>query len=380
MFVPHTPCGELKAKLLKAEANLHYSSRIKFVEQMGRSIREMLCKSDPDPQECQRTDCFPCRGRPGSCMRQGALYQIICQDCKLEGRESVYCGETGRTLYDRGAEHLQAHNRRDKESVMVEHEDEEHGGNMVSWVMMPKGFPRGNLLRQALEAHMITTNGEKNLLNRRGEWGQNLPPKLTLNTEVTAMSRKRVGAQMPNQQTLDQDGSMDPQDPSQAPPKKKRQRVDQYEEQEQDVQGHGEQSPKEEDGVVQGTPQIGPKTEHKDATKPTRIWSAKEMIDYMRKGKQTSTRKSSKAAKLSHKSTTNLIQTTLKLINFTSIQPLGEPQGQVGSDASKPASSQSLYREVKERTEAIVVDIPEQAERSQNLDSEEGYCQEGQRD
>ena len=104
-------------------------------------------------------------------MRQGGLYSITCQECREQGRDSVYYGESGRTLYDRGVEHLRAHQGRNPESVLVEHEVEEHEGRMVDWKMISRGFPRSNLMRQAREAHLITSNDHKNLLNRRGEWG-----------------------------------------------------------------------------------------------------------------------------------------------------------------------------------------------------------------
>ena len=69
-----------------------------------------------------------------------------------------------------------AHGRRDEESVLVEHEGKDHGGSMVTWTMKAKGFPRGNLSRQALEAHLISTNSKKmNLLNRRGSGARTSP-------------------------------------------------------------------------------------------------------------------------------------------------------------------------------------------------------------
>ena len=107
----------------------------------------MLCKADPDPQHFGGQDCFTCETRPGQCMRQGALYSITCQECKAAGRESVYFGETGRTLFDRGAEHRDAHRKRNPESILVEHEGEEHGDRVVPWSMVAVGFPRGNLMR-----------------------------------------------------------------------------------------------------------------------------------------------------------------------------------------------------------------------------------------
>ena len=46
--------------------------------------------------------------------------------------------------------------------------------------MIVSCYPRSALLRQATEAHQIGLNSSNNVLNRRGEWGQNIPPKLVL--------------------------------------------------------------------------------------------------------------------------------------------------------------------------------------------------------
>ena len=39
---------------------------------------------------------------------------------------------------------------------------------------------KSNIMRQATEAVLIQHHAGSNLLNRRGEWGQNLPPKLVV--------------------------------------------------------------------------------------------------------------------------------------------------------------------------------------------------------
>ena len=113
-------------------------------------------------------------------MRQGALYSIECMECHNhieEGQQkAIYFGESGRTLFDRGAEHLTAHRLRNPESVLVEHEENCHEGNQVEWKMSAMGFPKGNLLRQAMEAQNISQAENCQVLNRKGEWGQNLPP------------------------------------------------------------------------------------------------------------------------------------------------------------------------------------------------------------
>ena len=45
-------------------------------------------------------------------------------------------------------------------------------------------------MRQATEAHHIGLNAGNNVLNRKGEWGQNLPPKLV----VEGTEEKQTGA------------------------------------------------------------------------------------------------------------------------------------------------------------------------------------------
>ena len=42
-------------------------------------------------------------------------------------------------------------------------------------------FTPSPLIRQTTEAQIITNQGEKGeALNRKGEWGQNLPPKIVI--------------------------------------------------------------------------------------------------------------------------------------------------------------------------------------------------------
>ena len=113
-------------------------------------------------------------------MRQGALYSIECMEChhSQDNQKAVYFGETGRTLFDRGAEHLAAHRLRNKESILVAHEENCHEGSMLEWKMAAMGFPEGNLVRPAMEAQNISEAENCLVLNHKGEWGQNLPPQL----------------------------------------------------------------------------------------------------------------------------------------------------------------------------------------------------------
>ena len=57
---------------------------------------------------------------------RGGTYRIDCINFMPEVKQSTYYGESARTLYDRGAEHLASLKRGDPESVFVEHQRELH--------------------------------------------------------------------------------------------------------------------------------------------------------------------------------------------------------------------------------------------------------------
>ena len=53
------------------------------------------------------------------------------------------------------------------------------------------GYPKSNLLRQQGEAEQIRRHEKFNLLNRKGECGQNLPAKLSLEVSENSKVKKR---------------------------------------------------------------------------------------------------------------------------------------------------------------------------------------------
>ena len=133
------------------------SCKAKYLEELGPTVGSKLLKKEPDPQPCGRQNCLPCRTKPGVCQRQSCIYKLVCNICKKESREkpAVYIGESARTPFDRGYEHLKLMEREDKESPAVEHTQEEHPGQETSFSMEVSNFPRTTLQRQAMEGHFI---------------------------------------------------------------------------------------------------------------------------------------------------------------------------------------------------------------------------------
>ena len=81
----------MRKSLTKMEEVLNQPSRVKYVEEMGRAVSDLLVRKDPWAKDgCGRDSCLPCRTDKGKCMHQGALYAINCVKCKAEGVTSTY--------------------------------------------------------------------------------------------------------------------------------------------------------------------------------------------------------------------------------------------------------------------------------------------------
>ena len=67
-------------------------------------------------------------------------------------------------------------------------------------------WTKSNLVRQATEAYKIENTIVTTLINRRGEWGNDLPPRLTLGTEEGRYVQKEQPRKRPRvEDVADQD-------------------------------------------------------------------------------------------------------------------------------------------------------------------------------
>ena len=109
------------------EEGLNQPTKVRYVEEVGKSLGEMIVSNDPWANEgCKREECLPCETEKGKCMRQGALYTLECKECKLESKSTLYLGETARTPWDRGQNHSDQIRRGDKNHPIVEHYEMDH--------------------------------------------------------------------------------------------------------------------------------------------------------------------------------------------------------------------------------------------------------------
>ena len=176
LFVPCTPGSKLAKELKEVEARSADDRewRVKIVEMGGSTLRAQTCKSNPwKGRSCGRQNCFPCQTeKGGDCKRRNVGYTITCQVCAAE-----YHGETSRTMFCRGDEHLKALSLKSKESVLWSHCLAKHDGNDVQFRMKASSYFSDPLTRQVEEAVRIFHTS--NPINRKGEWRKTAIPRAT---------------------------------------------------------------------------------------------------------------------------------------------------------------------------------------------------------
>ena len=112
-------------------------------------------------------------------MKKGIVYEIIGKTCEEGGTKSSYYGETARTGWERSLEHLALWENHPDASAIEDHQKEVHCGQQkinLGMKMVAKYFKP--LERQTKEGQMVTDFKGKHIFNRRGEWGENIPPNL----------------------------------------------------------------------------------------------------------------------------------------------------------------------------------------------------------
>ena len=179
IFIAATPNSTLKRQYEREIRSV--GLKIKVVEQSGMTLKRELQRSDPfRDKTCGREQCMVCQnGGKGNCNAIGVTYELICGSC-----EHKYIGETSRTAYTRGKEHLRSLKRKEEGSVMWRHTGEEHGSDVPDFTMNVTGvFSDDAMLRQVTEAVLISRTQSTKLINNKNEWNHVSIPRAVINYE-----------------------------------------------------------------------------------------------------------------------------------------------------------------------------------------------------
>ena len=171
MFVDATPNGELAAECKKALKSSEL--KIRVVERSGKSLRNVLSRSDPFQKDpCGKDTCKVCNVNPKiNCRRRDVVYRMKCLGCaENDERDGTYIGETARSIGERASEHLVKYEQSEKNSVFHKHMLERHDSVPQDVNVEILAVCSGDaMLRQVTEAVFI--NELNPTLNTKEEWG-----------------------------------------------------------------------------------------------------------------------------------------------------------------------------------------------------------------
>ena len=194
IFVPQTEHSGL-AKILREneEEMLNVTGyKLKVVERAGKSLTSMLTKTNPwGGNDCGRNGCLQCQTKSDtgknlhqSCSNRSIVYETWCADClaKMEdplggegGGVYKYIGETAKSAYERGANHLYDRKNLDLGSHMLKHALAHHRDqdpNLVKFHMKVLSYHKSYFERQINEAVKIQYNRENHILNSKAEYNR----------------------------------------------------------------------------------------------------------------------------------------------------------------------------------------------------------------
>ena len=142
--------------------------KIKVVERVGATVKGMLQRSNPFPKiPCGRDKCAICDGDGGdNCRTRGCIYEVLCKEC-----ERVYRGQTGRSVYERSKEHIEAWVRGEDDCPLRRHANLYHRGEefgaSVKVISKCYGKPSRRMITEAV---MIDEIPDTRTMNSKTEW------------------------------------------------------------------------------------------------------------------------------------------------------------------------------------------------------------------
>ena len=138
LTVPATVGGVLAKQVKEAleQTDAPGGYRTLVLEDGGKSIKSDLVRSNPFPvASCMRETCLICIHKPsgGKCWAGGITYSIECARSPCTNADiptPTYVGESCRSAFRRGTEHLALYKNKSKGSFMLRHTLDAHNGIM----------------------------------------------------------------------------------------------------------------------------------------------------------------------------------------------------------------------------------------------------------
>ena len=184
IFVPATPKSTLRKEYEEEVKNS--GLKVRIVEQAGTSIKRKMQRSNPfKEQTCHHDECLVCStGGKGPCDALGVTYEVKCTECTEQNnddKEQKYTGETARSAYTRGKEHLEDLDNKRETSKLWQHCRTRHDGKITDFSMSVTGMYKDDaMLRQIAEAVRINGSTATALMNNKTEWNYVNIPRMVI--------------------------------------------------------------------------------------------------------------------------------------------------------------------------------------------------------
>ena len=220
MFAPCTKGSKLTKELREAENELGKSTgaKLKIVERCGTKIADILTTADPwKSKDCLRESCLLCKTKSHTgklltqdCKRRSTVYETYCITCKERMEDEIekkyedteeeevekrkkfeleniklykYIGETGKSAYERGLQHLNDAAQLKPGSHLLKHYFDNHEDEKfddMKFGMRIRMHAKSAFERQIQESVLIQQeSGNHNILNSHSEYIRCALPRLT---------------------------------------------------------------------------------------------------------------------------------------------------------------------------------------------------------
>ena len=183
LIIDPTPSGKMESdiKSILQIAACTSDIRIQFYQRGGRKISSKP-KSDPfaDPK-CDRNDCITCsvpKSR-GGCRFGNVGYQLVCMPCSDQEITATYEGETAKSAYEHGQQHVSNLSKKVADTPMWKHAELHHqSDNSIEFSMQVTSRFKKPMVRQEDESIHIRESVSSIKMNSKSEFHQ--PPLIRL--------------------------------------------------------------------------------------------------------------------------------------------------------------------------------------------------------
>ena len=181
------------------------------MERGGVKIKDVLGRKDPwAATSCRRDDCMGCNsttkkeGTPSTCNQEGVCYQISCDRCKQNNISAEYYGESARTTYLRGREHLKGQEKGAEDNPLNKHDHLHHQGVRGTYSMKVLRRHNAPLGRQIHEATEIELSKANVIMNSKGEFNGARVPRVTIEVGGKVLTGEYRGHELISQEEDEQ--------------------------------------------------------------------------------------------------------------------------------------------------------------------------------